>query len=179
MCLRYIKFAMVGSIALFFSLVAFDNLIEFSSNFPAVQHVLSMDTTFHVPILMRRAITNPSIQHGVYYVIIAWELSTAIICWLGCIRLLSYINATESQFNQSKNIAFIGLFLGFLLYMVGFIIIAGEWFCMWQSSTWNAQATAGLLISLIMFVMIFRFIAKNSALKWLFFIPQYFRSLAP
>ena len=51
--------------------------------------------------------------------------------------------------------AFIGLFFGFILYMVGFIIIGSEWFCMWQSSTWNAQSTAGLFVSLIMFVMIF------------------------
>ena len=155
MILRYIKLGMVGSIALFFSLAAFNNLIDFTSNLPAVQHVLSMDTTFHAPILMRRAITNPSVQLVAYYFIIVWELLTAIICWIGCFRLLFNINAHDGQFDRSKTVAFIGLFLGFMLYMVGFIIIAGEWFCMWQSPTWNAQSTAGLLISLIMFVMIF------------------------
>jgi len=155
MILRYIKIGMVGAIALFFSLVAFDNLIEFTSNLPAVQHVLSMDTTFHVPILMRRAITNPSFQLSMYYFIIAWELLTALTCWCGCFWLLSNVNTSDVQFNKAKMIAFLGLFLGFLLYMVGFIIIGGEWFCMWQSSTWNAQATAGLFVSLILFVMIF------------------------
>jgi len=153
--LRYIKLGMVVSIALFFSLVTFNNLIEFTSNLPAVQHVLSMDTTFHTPILMRRAITNPSIQRSAYFFIIAWELLTAIFCWIGCFRLLFNINATSLQFNRSKNVAFIGLFLGFMLYMVGFIIIGSEWFCMWQSPLWNAQTTAGLFVSLIMFVMIF------------------------
>lgn len=146
---------MVGSIALFFSLVAFDNIIEFTSNLPAVQHVLSMDSTFHAPVLMQRAITNPFIQLGTYYFIIAWELLTAAVCWIGFVRLLLNLNANEIQFNRSKLFAFIGLFLGFMLYMVGFIIIAGEWFCMWQSTTWNAQPTAGLFVSLIMFVMIF------------------------
>ena len=153
--LRFIRIGMVGSIALFFSLVALNNLIDFTSNFPAVEHVLSMDTTFHAPILMRRAITNPSIQLGAYYIIIAWELLTAIICWIGCVQLILNIKASDIQFNSSKTVAFIGLFLGFMLYMVGFIIIGSEWFCMWQSSTWNAQATAGLFVSLIMFVMIF------------------------
>ena len=155
MMLRFIKLVMVGSIALFFSLVACDNLVEFSSNFPAVQHVLSMDTTFHAPLLMRRAITNPSIQLGAYYFIIAWELLTAIICWIGCFRLVFNLRASDAQFNKSKVVAFVGLFFGFMLYMVGFIIIGSEWFCMWQSPTWNAQATAGLFVSLIMFVMIF------------------------
>jgi predicted small integral membrane protein len=163
MSLRFIKICMVGSIALFFSLVAFDNLIEFTGNLPAVQHVLRMDTTFHAQILMRRAITNPAIQLGVYYFIIAWQLLTAIICWIGCFKLLFNINASDVQFAKSKGLAFVGLFLGFLLYMVGFIVIGGEWFSMWQSPTWNAQPTAGLFVSLIMFVMIFLGLSEASS----------------
>lgn len=38
--------------------------------------------------------------------------------------------------------------------MVGFIIIGGEWFAMWQSSKANGQTAAGLFVSLILFVMI-------------------------
>jgi len=155
MGLRCIKMGLVGAMALFFSLVAFNNLIDFTSNYPAVQHVLSMDTTFHAPMLMTRAVTHPLLQLSAYYAIIVWELLTALMCWLGFFWLLYNIHATDIQFNHSKIIAFIGLFLGFLLYMVGFIIIGGEWFSMWQSPTWNAQTTAGLFVSLIMFMMIF------------------------
>lgn len=155
MSLRYIKIGMVAAVALFFSLVALNNLIENTSNLPAVRHVLSMDTTFHAPVLMQRAITNPSIQLGAYYLIIAWELLTAIVCWIGCFQLLFNIKASDIKFNNSKNLAMIGLFFGFILYMVGFITIGSEWFCMWQSPAWNAQATAGLFVSMIMFVMIF------------------------
>jgi predicted small integral membrane protein len=155
MILRIIKLSMVGTIGLFFSLVAFNNLIEFTSNLPALQHVLSMDTTFRVPILMQRAITNPSSQLAAYYFIIACELLISTICWAGCIYLLLHIKANNQQFTRAKNFAFIGLFLGFMLYVFGFIIIASEWFCMWQSKEWNAQTTAGLFASLILFVMIF------------------------
>ena len=28
-------------------------------------------------------------------------------------------------------------------------IVAGEWFAMWQSHTWNGQATAGIFVLLI------------------------------
>jgi predicted small integral membrane protein len=153
--LRFIKIAMVASIALFFTIVAFDNIISFATNWVFVQHVLSMDTTFHEPAFANRAITNPVIQRYAYYLIIAWELLTATTCWSGCVVLLSKIKAPSAQFNHAKQIAFIGLFFGFLLYMVGFIIIGSEWFSMWQSTTWNAQSTAGLFLSLIMFVMIF------------------------
>lgn len=154
-CLRYIKSGMVGAIALFFTLVALNNLLEFNSNFTAVQHVLSMDTTFQAPVLMKRAITQPSLQLAAYYLIISWELMTAILCWFGFIKLLRNARACDTTFHHAKNVAFTGLFSGFLLYMLGFMVIGGEWFCMWQSPTWNAQPVAGLFVGMIMFVMIF------------------------
>jgi predicted small integral membrane protein len=73
--------------------------------------------------------------------------------------LLSKIKEDANYFDEAKKTAFIGLFMGFLLYMIGFIVVGGEWFSMWQSSTWNGQMKAGLFISLIMFVMLF---IKNS-----------------
>jgi len=66
-CLRVIKLGMVVSIALFFSIVAADNILDFNSNFLFVQHVLSMDTTFRAPKLMWRSITNPIIHQYAYY----------------------------------------------------------------------------------------------------------------
>ena len=114
-----------------------------------------MDTTFHAASLMGRAITHPTIHRYAYELIIVWETMAAIVCWIGACKLLVNIRQSAEIFNQSRTIAFTGLFLGFLLYMVGFIIIGGEWFCMWQSKMWNGQATAGLFVSLILFVMIF------------------------
>jgi len=153
--IRYIKTAMVASIAFFFTLAAFNNVIAFSNNYTALQHVLSMDTTFQAPELMQRAITHPAIQLAAYYLIVFWESMTALLCWIGVIQLLRAINKNSATFLKAKNMAFIGLFAGFLLYMVGFMVIAGEWFCMWQSPTWNAQPTAGLFVTLIMLVMLF------------------------
>lgn len=153
--LRFIQIGMVASIALFFSIVGIDNILDYSTNWLFVQHVLSMDTTFQSPALMGRAITNPIAQKSAYCLIIVWELVTAFICWIGCGILLTKIRKPSAQFHASKEIAFIGLFMGFVLYMVGFIIIGSEWFSMWQSKAWNGQMAAGLFISLIMFVMIF------------------------
>lgn len=144
--LRLIQFGMVATIALFFSLAALNNITDFESNWLFVQHVLSMDTTFEQSALLWRAITDPIIQKYAYYFIIFWEILTAILCWLGCFFLL---------IKESKKMAYIGLFFGFLLYMIGFIIIGGEWFSMWQSKIWNGQMKSGLFINFIMFVMIF------------------------
>ena len=153
--LRLLKIIMVASIALFFSIVAFDNIVDPKTNWLFVQHVLSMDTTFHEPVLMSRAINNPMLQHAAYYVIIFWESMTALVCWLGEFFLLRALSKSDQQFQASKKCALIGLSLGFILYMFGFMIVASEWFAMWQSSTWNGQRTAGLFVTLILFVMLF------------------------
>ncbi|MDP3705886.1 MAG: DUF2165 domain-containing protein [Legionellaceae bacterium] len=152
--LRIIKIGLTTSIALFFTLVTLNNILDFDSDWFFVKHVLSMDTTFKHSTIMWRAITSPTIQLACYYLIIVWEAITALLCWIGSFILLINLKTTDFQFNQSKKWALIGLFLGFLLYMVGFIIIGGEWFCMWQSTVSNGQTTAGLFTSLIMFVMI-------------------------
>lgn len=155
MHLRYIHISIISSIALFFSLVAINNLVDFQSNWLFVQHVLSMDTTFKESSLLNRAIQMNSVQKTVYFIIIAWELLTALICWTGVIILLANRNAVDQEFTAAKKTAFIGLLLGFLLYMVGFITIGGEWFSMWQSPIWNGQMKSGLFLNFIMFAMIF------------------------
>ena len=155
LCLRLIKISMVSSVALLFTLVALDNIVDPLSNWPFVQHVLSMDTTFLEYSLMNRAITSEPVQRFFYGLIVGWELMTAMVCWIGAGILLFKLNATETQFQDAKNTAFFGLFLGFLLYMVGFIIIGGQWFCMWQSHTWNGQDSASVFLSIILVVMLF------------------------
>jgi predicted small integral membrane protein len=39
-------------------------------------------------------------------------------------------------------LSYAGLGLGLLLWQTGFIFIGGEWFSMWQSSTWNGVPAA-------------------------------------
>jgi predicted small integral membrane protein len=153
--LRYIKIGMVASIALFFTMVSFNNLTDPDSNLTYIMHTLNMDTTFQSSSVMWRAVTNPVIQKYVFYTVTAWEILTTILCWIGSLTLLLKVKAKDIDFIKAKKMAYIGLFSGFSLYMIGFMIIAGEWFCMWQSKDWNTQLISGLFISLIMFVMIF------------------------
>ena len=56
---RLLKVAMVASTALFALLVAFNNLVDYGSNYEFVRHTLSMDTSFPGNALMGRAITSP------------------------------------------------------------------------------------------------------------------------
>jgi predicted small integral membrane protein len=140
MIIRLCKVSLVAAIAFFFTLVAYGNLSDYGSNEQLVRHVLSMDTTFPASSLRWRAINTPGLQTACYWLIIATELAAAAVLWIGCIRLLGALGSTG--FHRAKAVAAAGLTLGFLLYAVGFIVIGGEWFAMWQSQTWNVQEKA-------------------------------------
>lgn len=146
--LRGSRMALVGMVALFFSLVALGNITDYGSNFAFVAHVLSMDDTFQSPALMGRAITAPLLHHAAYVFIIAWQLATALLCWWGLGRLWRARRADTADFDVAKGPAIAGLTAGVLLYGAGFLAVGGEWFAMWQSRTWNGQHSAHIFVVL-------------------------------
>lgn len=60
-------------------------------------------------------------------------------------RLLRALDAPPFEFAEARTVAIVGLTMGRLLKPVGFLVIAGEWFAMWQSQTWNGQRAAGII----------------------------------
>jgi len=150
--IRYCKIVLVATVALFFSLVAFGNVTDYESNWLFVQHVLSMDTIFPDSTLKWRAITSPAIQAFAYWAIIAWEIATAVVLWVGTARLLGA--AGGEGFAAARPVAVVGLSMGFVLYAVGFVAVGGEWLAMWQSETWNGESKAFEFLTLISAVLI-------------------------
>ncbi len=153
MLIRLCKTALVATVALFFLLVAFGNLTDYGTNQAFVQHVLAMDTIFPESTLRWRAITAPWAQELAYWAIIAWELATGLILALASLRLVRSACDGE-RFRAARPLAILGLTLGALLYGLGFIVVGGEWFAMWQSPTWNGQAGATRFLVLIGFVFL-------------------------
>jgi predicted small integral membrane protein len=76
---RIAKLVMVGCLALFALLVAFDNLTDYDTNYAFVRHVLSMDTTFPGNALLYPRITSPALWQAGYALIIAGEGATGIV----------------------------------------------------------------------------------------------------
>ncbi|MDO9312751.1 MAG: DUF2165 domain-containing protein [Nitrosomonas sp.] len=151
---RLSKTVMVLAFALYASLVAFNNLTDYNSNFSLVTHVLTMNTTFPDNQGMWRAIHSPLIHHTVYGLIIGMEVVIAGLCWLGGLRL-SQNHKDPASFNQAKGLAILGLTLGFILWFTGFMTIGGEWFLMWQSETANGQQAAFRLVAIIGITLIY------------------------
>lgn len=153
--MRVSKVAMVAAIAFFASLVAFGNITDYQSNFGFVWHVLAMDTVFPDAAIKYRAITSPVLHHAAYMLIIAAETVTAILCWIGTVRLARALRADAVAFNAAKGFAVAGLTLGFLVWQVGFMSIGGEWFGMWMSKEWNGVPDAFRFFITILAVLIY------------------------
>ena len=152
---RTSKITLVAAVALYASLVAFGNITDYGSNFAFVQHALSMDSVFPDATTTYRAITAPLLHHLAYLIIIAAEVTTAAICWIGAARMFRSRRAGARIFNRSKTWAIGGLTLGFVVWQVGFMSIGGEWFGMWMSSTWNGLQSAFRVFITILGVLIF------------------------
>jgi len=149
------KIALVAAIALWASLVAFGNITDYGTNFAFVEHVLSMDTVFPETTIRYRAVTSPALHHAAYLLIIAAEILTALLCWIGAYRMLRSFRMSAHSFRSSKGVAIAGLTLGFLVWQVGFMAIGGEWFGMWMSQQWNGVPSAFRFVVTIIAVLIY------------------------
>ncbi len=151
---RLSKVILVWAIAFFTSLVAFNNLTDYDSNYAIIGQVLKMDTTFPDNQGLWRAIESPLVHHLVYGFIIFIEIIIATLCWFGGFRLFQSVK-NPAIFNQAKKLAVLGLTLGILLWFTGFMTIGGEWFLMWQSEIANGQQAAFRLVVIIGITLIY------------------------
>lgn len=152
---RLAKVALVAAVAAYGLIVAYDNIVDYNSNYEFVRHVLSMDTTFPNNALMGRAVVDRRAWTAVYAVIIAAEGLTALLLIVGVGALLARLRSPAAEFNRAKVWAVAGLTVGFGLWFFGFLVVAGEYFAMWQSKTWNGQQAAFRLTTVILGVLIF------------------------
>jgi predicted small integral membrane protein len=155
MIARSAKIIMCLCLAAFAGLCAADNVWDYGANFAFVRHVLSMDTTFHDPLIMGRAVTAPALWHAGYWLIIAGEALTSVLFALGAWAMWQARHAPAGTFQRAKHWSIAAALIGFLVWFFGFMVVGGEWFAMWQSRIWNGQEGAFRFYLTILAVLIF------------------------
>jgi predicted small integral membrane protein len=154
MTLRTVKILLVFGVAILHSLVVFNNLTDYGSNYQYVRHVMMMDTTFPGNRGLWRAVDSPLLHTAFYVAIIAWETLTAIFCWWGGIVLARALRGSPASFQRAQRVSVGALTLGLLLWLVAFQAIGGEWFLMWQSKTWNGLGDAFRMFTVVGVVLL-------------------------
>lgn len=152
--LRLCKIVLLASAALYVTLVAFNNVTDYGSNFQFVAHVLSMDTTFPGNKGMWRALDAGFVHHAAYILIIGTEIVVAALAWFAVVRLWQ-ARADAVAYRHNKRFANYALTLGIVLWFTGFIAVGGEWFLMWQSETWNGIQSAFRIACFLTLLLIF------------------------
>jgi predicted small integral membrane protein len=128
MITRIAKSLLLAGVALFYTLVVFNNLTDFDSNYQFVRHVLMMDSTFPGNHGMWRALLSPAWHFAFYLSIIAWEIVTTVLLWWGLVRLLRALRLTAPEFNTAKRVSVTALTLSLLMWLIVFHAVGGEWF---------------------------------------------------
>lgn len=155
MTIRGAKVLMLAAIAFFYTLVVFNNLTDYNSNYLFVRHVLLMDTTLPGNQGMWRAIHSTFLYKVFYNSIIAWELLTALLSWAGCVLLARKFRAPVADFNLAKRAGIAALTSGLLMWFIAFLTVGAEWFLMWQSKIWNGQEAAFRMFAVIGIILLF------------------------
>jgi predicted small integral membrane protein len=155
MMIRTSKVLLLAALALFYSLIVFNNITDYNSNYLFVYHVLEMDTTFPGNQGMWRAVHSTFVYKSFYDSIILWELLTGVLSWVGCVVLARKLRRPATEFNLAKRFAIGAMTLSLLMWFVAFLTVGAEWFLMWQSKVWNGQEAAFRMFTVVGIMLLF------------------------
>ena len=151
---RFAKTIAMAAIGLMALLIVIGNTTDYFTNYLFVEHVLKMDTIFPHSNLLYRSINSTFIFHVGYILLIIMEALMAFCCLKGSWLLFKNIKGNAVNFHAAKNWAVAGIIVGIVIWFLGFEVIGGEWFAMWQSNTWNGLGAAERILSFLVLVLI-------------------------
>lgn len=112
----------------------FNNTADFSGTAEnAVAPLLSMQDTYHIPGLMWRAINASWASHLGLGLITTMETLAGVFALIGVIIMLKNICGDYCCFAKGKAWAMLGAGCAVLVWGVGFMVVAGDWFMAWQA----------------------------------------------
>jgi predicted small integral membrane protein len=127
--------ALWGIFSLMNNLADFDDTVN-----NAVAPLLSMQDTYQVPGLMWRAIATPGAAGVGLALITTTEALAGVFACTGLLLMLRHLFSPYPQFATGKACAMLGAGCAVMVWGVGFMVVAGDWFMAWQAKD-NPLAT--------------------------------------
>jgi predicted small integral membrane protein len=146
---RLVKTVSVLAIGIMSLLIVFGNITDYYTNYYFVEHVMKMDTIFPDSKIQYRSINSPLLYHVGYVFIILLEMLMAFCCLKGSWLLFRNLKHPAIDFHARKNWSVAGILLGVLIWFLGFEVVGGEWFAMWQSASWNGLGSAERIVGFL------------------------------
>lgn len=153
--IRISKILLLLCCTLLAGLPGVSNVLDYGVNLVNVQHVLSMDEhIIETSAKTWKAINSPFIHQLFYLLIICGELITLVLGIWGSIDLWRSRHNVQA-FNKNKVKGIWALNTGILVFLLGFMVVGGEWFMMWLAPEWNSQQSAFRIVVPFMLALIF------------------------
>ena len=144
---RFAKVALVLAVALVYSLIIFNSITNYDSNYLFFSHDLVKDVALPGGSSMWGAMDTWVGHTAVYVGIILWQLLILLLCWWGGLRLANALGRSALEFQQAKRLAKVGLTLGLLMWLLAVMSAGNEWSAMWRSRSWNGhEGTFGMFV---------------------------------
>lgn len=139
MAIRLSKIVLTGGLAVWVGLVALGNITDYDTNLRTVQSVMAMDRVPPDTTLRWRAVTDPTAQRTAFAAIIVGQALTALAFLAAAALMAANLRTDSIRFKRSKAWTAVAVCLGFVVWFIGFAVIASEWFLMWQAGKSTIQ----------------------------------------
>ncbi|SEQ41843.1 Predicted small integral membrane protein [Devosia sp. YR412] len=144
------RLALIG-MALFPTLWGFLGLLNDVTDFNdtlvnAVEPMIQMTDTYGNPLQQVRAITAPWVGPVALVAIIAVETLAGIFGLIGLVLMLLNLGRSSADFARGKAWMMLGCLFAVLIWGVGFMVIAGDWFLSWEAKTNSLDGQLGGMI---------------------------------
>ncbi|MEQ4958859.1 DUF2165 family protein [Enterobacter hormaechei] len=127
-----------------------NNLTDFAGTASnAVGPMLSMRDTYHVPGQIWRAVNIPFAPYVGLAVITSVEALAGIFASVGVVLMLVSYPRSYHKFAVGKAWAMLGATCAILVWGVGFMVVAGDWFMAWQAKESPLSTQLGALIYMV------------------------------
>jgi predicted small integral membrane protein len=137
--------------ALFPTLWGFLGLLNDATDFNdtvanAVRPMLEMTDTYDNPWQQWRAITSPWAAPVALVGIMAVETLAGIFGLIGLALMVRNLRGGTAAFDQGKAWMMLGCLFAILVWGVGFMVVAGDWFLSWEAKTMPLSNQLGGMI---------------------------------
>src|ERR1017187_339251 len=95
---RVIKIFFGASTGLYVSLVCFNNITDYGSNFQFVKMVSGMQDVLSKEKSGWRSINREALHHAMYLFIIAWEIAISVLIITGVFRMITKLKSGTDEF---------------------------------------------------------------------------------
>ncbi|MGO8800356.1 MAG: DUF2165 family protein [Roseiarcus sp.] len=112
----------------------------------AVAPLIAMTNTYGNPWQTWRAITAPWAAPVGLAIIMAVETSAGILGVIAVVVMLLNLRASPAAFAKGKAWMILACLAAILIWGVGFMVVAGDWFLTWQAKTDPVATQLGAMI---------------------------------